>query len=160
MMELSQLSSELKNFKPEVGLILGSGLGFFADEYIDIKGYLPYGDIEGSERLRSAIASLYERQQVHNTIVTHGTIGANMLVHKTLIAPGDQVVAVVPTYQQHYSIPASLGADVRRLKLREEDGFLPDLDELRKLVTPDTLLIAINNPKDCSFLPLSDQLLP
>ncbi len=109
---------------------------------------MTYGDIEGSERLRSAIASLYERQQVHNTIVTHGTIGANMLVHKTLIAPGDQVVAVVPTYQQHYSIPASLGADVRRLKLHEEDGFLPDLDELRKLVTPDTRLIAINNPNN------------
>ena len=47
MIELPQLFSELKNFKPEVGLILGSGLGFFADEYIDIKGYLPYGDIEG-----------------------------------------------------------------------------------------------------------------
>ncbi len=31
---------------------------------------------------------------------------------------GDRVIAVLPTYQQHYSIPESLGADVELLKLR------------------------------------------
>ena len=71
-----------------------------------------------------------------------------MLVHKTLVSPGDRVVAVVPTYQQHYSIPASIGADVHHLHLREDNGFLPDLEELRALVTPDTKLIAINNPNN------------
>ena len=109
---------------------------------------MTYGAIEGSDRLRRAIAALYDQQKVENTIVTHGTIGANMLIHKALVSAGDRVVAVVPTYQQHYSIPASIGADVHQLKLREENGFLPDLDELRALVTPDTRLIAINNPNN------------
>ena len=109
---------------------------------------MTYGAIEGSDRLRRAIAALYTRQEVENTIVTHGTIGANMLVHKALVSRGDRVVAVVPTYQQHYSIPASIGADVHQLQLREEDGFLPDLDALRALVTPSTKLIAINNPNN------------
>jgi len=71
-----------------------------------------------------------------------------MLIHKTMMAPGDRVVAVVPTYQQHYSIPASIGADVHHLTLKEENGFLPDLEELRDLVTPDTRMIAINNPNN------------
>ncbi len=109
---------------------------------------MTYGAIEGSDRLRQAIAALYQGQKPENTIVTHGTIGANMLVHKTLVSRGDRVVAVVPTYQQHYSIPASIGADVYPLQLREEDGFLPDLEQLRALVTPDTRLIAINNPNN------------
>ncbi|MEP2717496.1 aminotransferase [Pseudophaeobacter sp.] len=109
---------------------------------------MTYGAIEGSDRLRRAIASLYDRQAPENVITTHGTIGANMLVHKTLVERGDRVVAVVPTYQQHYSIPASLGAEVQPLQLREEDGFLPDLDALRALVTPDTKLIALNNPNN------------
>jgi len=109
---------------------------------------LTYGAIEGSDRLRNAISSLYEKQQVENVIVTHGTIGANMLVHKTLVASGDRVVVVVPTYQQHYSIPDSIGAEVIPLKLREEDCFLPDLDELRALVVPGTKMIAINNPNN------------
>ena len=109
---------------------------------------MTYGAIEGSDRLRGAIAALYDKQAPENVIVTHGTIGANMLVHKTLVARGDRVVAVVPTYQQHYSIPASIGADVHQLKLREEDGFLPDLETLRALVSEDTKLIAINNPNN------------
>lgn len=109
---------------------------------------MTYGEIEGSMRLRTAIAAFYETQGPENTVVTHGTIGANMLVHKTLVSRGDRVVAVVPTYQQHYSIPASIGADVHKLTLREEDGFLPDLDALRALVTPDTQLIALNNPNN------------
>ncbi len=109
---------------------------------------LGYGAIEGSERLRNAICSLYDSQEAENVVVTHGTIGANMLVHKTLVAAKDRVVAVVPTYQQHYSIPASIGADVHPLKLREENNFLPDLDELRALVTPGTKMIAINNPNN------------
>ena len=73
---------------------------------------LDYGAIEGSERLRNAIASLYSKQSASNALVTHGTIGANSLVHQTLVSTGDKVVSVVPTYQQHYSIPASIGADV------------------------------------------------
>ena len=97
----------------------------------DLSELLPmkmtYGAIEGSDRLRNAITALYEKQSRDNLIITHGTIGANMLVHKTLVGQGDRVVAVVPTYQQHYSIPDSIGAEVERLQLREENNWLPDL---------------------------------
>ena len=109
---------------------------------------MTYGDIEGSMRLRNAICALYEKQTSENVIVAHGTIGANMLVHKALVSSGDRVIAVVPTYQQHYSIPASIGADVHPLQLRAENDFLPDLEELRALATPETKLIAINNPNN------------
>lgn len=37
----------IKDFRPEVGLILGSGLGFFADDRIEVEGRLSYGEIEG-----------------------------------------------------------------------------------------------------------------
>ena len=39
--------SELLEFKPEIGLILGSGLGFFADDRIEVAGRLSYEKIEG-----------------------------------------------------------------------------------------------------------------
>ena len=84
--------------------------------------------------MQTAIAALYSRQGPADVLVTHGAIGANALVHQALVEPGDRVVALVPTYQQHYSIPR---LDRRRcplLRLREENGFLPDLDELRALV--------------------------
>lgn len=109
---------------------------------------LGYGDIEGSPRLKAAIVSLYSRQKPENVLVCHGTIGANALVHQALVSRGDHVIAVVPTYQQHYSIPESIGAEVTPLKLRMEDGFLPDLNALRSMVRPTTRLIAINNPNN------------
>jgi aspartate/methionine/tyrosine aminotransferase len=109
---------------------------------------LTYGAIEGSDRLRSNICELYDHQQLDNIVVTHGAIGGNALVYQTLIRPQDHVISVLPTYQQHYSIPESLGADVDILKLRPENDFLPDLDELRGLTRGDTRLIAINNPNN------------
>ena len=109
---------------------------------------MTYGAIEGSDRLRDAISRLYESQARENIVVTHGTIGANALVHQALVSPGDRVLSVLPTYQQHYSIPESYGADVQILRLREENAFLPDLEELQRLALPGTRLIAINNPNN------------
>ena len=51
----------------------------------DLSKILPlkmaYGAIKGSERLRRSICALYDKQKDDNILVTHGTIGANMLVH-------------------------------------------------------------------------------
>jgi aspartate/methionine/tyrosine aminotransferase len=116
------------------------------DELLPLK--LTYGAIEGSERLRGNVASLYLRQKPENVTITHGAIGANALVYATLVEPGDRVISVLPTYQQHYSIPESLGADVQVHKLREENAFLPDLDEIACLMTPNTKLIALTNPNN------------
>lgn len=109
---------------------------------------LTYGAIEGSERLRTAVAALYQQQTADNVLITHGAIGANHMVHQALVEPGDVVVSVLPTYQQHYSIPESIGADVRILSLREADGWLPDPQELSDLVAGGAKLVAINNPNN------------
>jgi aspartate/methionine/tyrosine aminotransferase len=109
---------------------------------------LTYGDIEGSPRLRTAIANLYANQCAEDITVTHGTIAANMLVHKAIVEPDDHVLSIVPTYQQHYSIPKSIQADVTTLALSEEDGFLPNLEALKASVKPNTKLIAFTNPNN------------
>ena len=127
-------------------LALSGKTNVILEELLPLK--LTYGAIEGSERLRGLIAGLYEKQKIENVVVTHGAIGANALVHETLVEPGDRVISVLPTYQQHYSIPESYGADVQILKLTEAHGFLPDLAELRRLATKGTKLIAINNPNN------------
>ena len=109
---------------------------------------LTYGWIEGSQKVRELIAGLYKKQKASNIVTTHGCIGANMLVHGTLVEPGDHVISVIPTYQQHYSIPESFGARIETLRLKPENGFLPDLEELRRMATPGTKLICINNPNN------------
>jgi aspartate/methionine/tyrosine aminotransferase len=116
------------------------------DDLLPMK--LTYGAIQGSNGLRDNIAALYDRQGRENIVVTHGAIGANALIHETLVSPGSRVISVLPTYQQHYSLPESYGAEVKILGLREENKFLPDLNELKALATPDTNLIVLNNPNN------------
>jgi aspartate/methionine/tyrosine aminotransferase len=125
--------------------LAGLGAGFL-ETLLPLR--LTYGSIEGSERLRDAIATLYTTRTAEDVLVTHGAIGANHLVHLAVVEPGDRVVSIVPGYQQHTSIPASIGADVRRLRLRPEDGWLPDLDELRGLVDGSAKLIVLTNPSN------------
>jgi aspartate/methionine/tyrosine aminotransferase len=105
---------------------------------------LGYGAIEGSDRLRAAIAALYATVTPADVLVAHGAIGANHLVYQAVVEPGDRVVSIVPTYQQHTAIPASLGADVRVLRLREEAGWLPDLDELSTLAAGAKAITLVN----------------
>ncbi len=109
---------------------------------------LTYGDITGSERLKNNIKSLYSNQELNNITVTHGAIGANQLVYYSLLEKGDEVVCVVPAYQQHYSIPDSIGADVKMYFLKEKNNWLPDLEELFTVVTSKTKLLCINNPNN------------
>lgn len=109
---------------------------------------MTYGAIEGSDRLKNAICTLYNTVTPEKLTVTHGTIGANALTILSLVSQGDKVISVLPTYQQHYSIPESIGADVHILYLEEKDGFLPNLDKLREMATVGTKIININNPNN------------
>lgn len=120
---------------------------------------LTYGHIFGNPQFKKGIASLYQAIKEEDITTTHGAIGANHLVLYSLVEPEDEVVAVLPTYQQLYSIPASFRATVKQHVLTPENNFLPDLDEVRKLVTDKTKLIIINNPNNPSGSLMDQQML-
>ncbi len=120
---------------------------------------LTYGDIEGLPEFREGVCGLYRTLRPENIVPTHGAAGANHHVFYSLISPGDRVVSIMPTYQQLYSIPESYGAEVCILKLDRENGYLPDMDELRRLVTPGTKMICINNPNNPTGALMSGELL-
>jgi aspartate/methionine/tyrosine aminotransferase len=109
---------------------------------------LTYGFIAGAPRLRELIAATYAELAPGQVLTATGAIGANYLVEYTLVDPGDRVVCVQPTYQQLHSVPLSFGADVRLLRLRPENGFLPDVTELRELAGGRAKLIVLNNPNN------------
>jgi aspartate/methionine/tyrosine aminotransferase len=107
---------------------------------------LTYGFIKGSPDLRERIAELYDDTNPENILVTRGAIDANFLIFYSLVEAGNTVISVFPSYQQLYSTPKSFGANVKLLKLREENQWLPDLKELGRLIDDKTKLIVINNP--------------
>ena len=120
---------------------------------------LTYGNIWGSEALRSGISKLYHTIKADEVVLTHGAAGANHHVFCSLISAGDRVVSIMPTYQQLYSIPEAIGADVAIMHLKQENDYLPDLNELKSLVTPETKMICINNPNNPTGALMSKELL-
>lgn len=111
---------------------------------------LTYGHIYGSPELLRGLAGLYKTIAPAQIIPTHGAIGANHLAISTVISAGDNMISVLPTYQQHYSIPESIGAEVRIISLNLDNHFLPDMEQLKSLVDGNTKMITINNPNNPS----------
>ncbi|KAJ5582665.1 Pyridoxal phosphate-dependent transferase major region subdomain 1 [Penicillium sp. DV-2018c] len=114
---------------------------------------LTYGEIRGSDKLRSTLSNLYSvraptQLPKDNILITAGAIQANFLLLYTLVGPGDHVICHYPTYQQLYSVPKSVGAEVSLWKSKETNEWQLDMEELKSLIRPNTKLIIINNPQN------------
>lgn len=119
----------------------------------DTTRILNYGDIRGSEELRSNLARLYSAKVTtplspDNILTTPGAIQANYLTAYALVGPGDHVICHYPTYQSLYEVPKQLGAEVSLWKATPENKWVPAIDDLKALIKPTTKLIVINNPNN------------
>ncbi len=115
---------------------------------LDPEMVLNYGMTNGSELLRKRIATLYKGISERNVLVTTGTAEANFLAVYQLLEPGDEVVAIVPTYMQCIGLAESLGAAVKRCWLDEKRGYRLDYNKLERLITGQTKLILCVNPNN------------
>lgn len=120
---------------------------------------LTYGYIEGSPDLKEGIAALYHTIRPDKIVPAHGASGANHHVFYSLINPGDKVISIMPSYQQLYSIPASLGAKVEILHLKKENSYLPDLGELEEMARGGVKMICLNNPNNPTGALMSPEIL-
>jgi len=120
---------------------------------------MTYGDIEGLPAFREGVCGLYKTIRPEEIITTHGAAGANHHIFYSIVGPEDHVISIMPTYQQLYSIPESFGAEVDVLQLKMENGYLPDLEELKRLVKPNTKMICVNNPNNPSGALMDKKLL-
>ncbi len=111
---------------------------------------LHYGYFEGMPRLKDAVAGLFETPQVaaENVMVVHGATSANALTCYALCEKGDNVIVVVPSYQQFVSIPAALGCEVRPYVSGPEDGFGINFRRLADMVDGHTKAIFLTSPSN------------
>lgn len=104
-----------------------------------------YGDIEGSNAFKYQVSTLYQTMSAENILQTNGATGANLLAIFSIVEAGDHVISMMPTYQQLYELPKTLGAEVDFIKLEEKNNWNFPLDQLTQLIRSDTKLILLNS---------------
>ena len=117
------------------------------------RGETHYTPSAGVVELREAIALyLKERRGVRadpgQVIVTPGAKPIMFYALLALLDDGDEAIYPDPGFPIYASMIDFAGARGVPLTLREENAFQPDLDELRRLVTPRTKVIILNSPNN------------
>ncbi|KYK33551.1 MAG: alanine aminotransferase [Thermoplasmatales archaeon SG8-52-3] len=117
------------------------------------QGYNGYSPSEGEVELRNAII---EREKERNNIdykldeicVTTGVTEALQILINALLDPNDELLIPGPTYPQYSLITRFNNANPISYRCIEEEGWQPDVDNIRKNISDKTKGIVIINPNN------------
>ena len=109
---------------------------------------LNYGQSNGTIELRQRIAAIYPEATIDHVLATNGTSEANFVTIWNLVDAEDHVVFMLPNYMQIWGIARGFARNVGAFHLREENGWHPDLEELKRIVNSKTKVIAVCNPNN------------
>ena len=108
--------------------------------------WLGYTESAGHPELRAAIAGLYETIGDDDVLVHTGAEEAIFTFMNGLLVPGDHIIVHTPCYQSLMEIPAAIGCAVSPWPGREDFGWGLSLDELERLIKPNTRAVVVNLP--------------
>lgn len=116
------------------------------------KGYNKYGPSAGVKELREAIAKSLKRFRkdvaFENIIVTAGATEGMMIACETIVDEGDEVLVPNPGFIVYGPDVALAGGRPVEYSLRQENNYLPDIEEIKSLITPKTKAIIVNSPSN------------
>ena len=85
---------------------------------------------------------------VRDVFVTTGVSETVDLCLTALLNPGDNVLTPCPDYPLYSAVLAKIGIELNPYYLHEENGWQPDLADLKKKITPRTRGIVLINPNN------------
>lgn len=120
-----------------------------------------YGGITGDAELTASyadhVSSLYGAHiGPANVVITAGCNQAFFVAMIALAKAGDAVIVPSPWYFNHKMALDMLGIDAVPLPCRGENGFIPEVDEARRLITGRVralVLVTPNNPTGAIYPP-------
>ncbi|MGA8542966.1 MAG: pyridoxal phosphate-dependent aminotransferase [Thermoplasmata archaeon] len=111
-----------------------------------------YGPSAGLAALRDKVAEQYRDRSPHtgreNVIITGSGSEALMVAALALYDPGDEVLVPNPGFVLYGPDARLMGAVPVPYSLPSRQRYLPDLDELERLVTRRTKAIVVNSPSN------------
>ena len=115
----------------------------------------------GYPEVREAIAkSLNERFDTKfsgkNIVMTVGAAGGLNVILKSLINPGDEVIAFAPYFGEYRSYTNNYDGVLVEISPNTVD-FQPKLDEFEQKITPKTKAVIVNNPNNPTGVVYSEE---
>lgn len=107
---------------------------------------LCYGDHAGHPGLRELIAGQSRFLDRGDILLTIGAAGALFIIASSLLDPGDEMIVVRPNYATNIATPLAIGANVKYIDLRFEEGFRLDMEALKRSVNARTKYISVTHP--------------
>lgn len=112
-----------------------------------------YSASEGLPELREAISRKEKRVNnvdvsAEDIIVTSGISEGIQMVMAALVDAGDEILLPGPTYPPYISYARFFGGKPVTYETVEEDGWQPNIDDLRSKVSKKTRAIALINPNN------------
>jgi aspartate/methionine/tyrosine aminotransferase len=116
------------------------------------EGKVHYASNYGISELRHALAHEMAREQrlsydpATEMVITVGANEGILLAMMGLLNPGDEVLIPDPVWLHYFYCAQMAGAVPVSVPLREEQAFVPHVDDFRALITPRTKMLLVNSP--------------
>ena len=112
-----------------------------------------YSPSEGLPELRDAICEKEKRVAgievlPENVIISNGVSEAIQMVLGALVEDGDEILVPGPAYPPYISYTEFFGGKAVQYRTSEENGWQPDLDDVRSKINDSTRAITIINPNN------------
>lgn len=121
-------------------------------------GHNGYAPSVGIPAARESVAAECERRGMplspERVVMTAGTSEGIELALTTLAGAGDEVLVPIPTYPLYTAVLAKIGARPVFYQTHPDTGWVPDVDEIRRLMTSSTRALVVidpNNPTGASY---------
>ena len=116
-------------------------------------GFTRYSAGQGILSVREAMSAKLARVNdldvpPDRIIITHGAMSGLFSSFAAMIAPGDEVLLPDPGWPNWEMMVRMLGGSARGYKLSAQNGFIPDLTEVERTITPRTRAIVVNSPSN------------
>src|SRR3954465_15938618 len=117
--------------------------------YAPSVGILPAREAVAAECLQRGMPMSPDRG-----VITAGTSEGIELALTAMAGPGDEVLIPVPTYPLYTAVLAKIGATAVFYRTDERRGWQPDVEHIRRLVSPATRALVVidpNNPTGATY---------
>lgn len=115
-------------------------------------GHNGYGPSPGIQPAREAVAADFSARGVAVTpdrvVLTAGTSEGIEIALNALVNPGDEVLIPMPTYPLYTAVTAKIAARTTYYRADPNRGWLPDVDQIKSLITPRTRALVVIDPNN------------